>query len=137
ALVEKLSGELGRKEKTFEQAAQEAGVVVKTARDVSRESKVAGLNDPVALTRLFDETDLSAIVKVPSGPNVILAKVLDARIPEAGSGKATKATENQWRAQSEQAIASLFAADLRKRHDVKVNSALLEKMYGAKADEQP
>ncbi|NBX65669.1 MAG: hypothetical protein EBQ96_01570 [Proteobacteria bacterium] len=136
-LVDKLTGELNRKEKTFEEAAKEAGVVVKTARDVSRESKVAGINDPVALTRLFDETDLSAIVKVPTGTNVILAKVLDARIPEAGMGKATPETEKQWRIQSEQAIASLFTSDLRKRHDVKVNTKLLERMYGAKADEQP
>lgn len=136
-LVEKLTGELSRKEKTFEDAAKEAGVVVKTVRDISRESKVAGLNDPVALTRLFDETDLSNIVKVPLGSNIVIAKVLDARIPAAGEATVSDTAKAQWRKMSEQAIVSLYAADLRREHGVRINQKLLDNRYGATADEQP
>ncbi len=131
AQVEKLSGEISRGEKAFEEAAKESGVVVKTARDVSRESKVAGLNDPVALTRLFDETDFKAVVKVPTENGTILAKVLDARIPDAGAGRLTPEQENQLRTQMQMAIVSLFITDLRERHDVEVHEDRLEKVYGA------
>ena len=137
ATVDKLVGEVSRKEKDFAEAAKEAGVVLKTARDVSRESKVAGINDPVALTRLFDETDLTAIVKVPTSNGIMLAKVLDARIPEAGQGKATPDTEKQWRTQMEQAVTSLYVSDLRRDTHAKINTKLLEKMYGTPADGQP
>lgn len=131
--VDKMMAELSKGEKTFEQAAAEAGAVVKTARDVSRTSKVAGLNDPVALTRLFDETDLNAVVKVPSEGNVILAKVLNARIPAAGTGAITPEQENQARTQMQQALRDIFFEDVRKRQKVKIHDGTLEKIYGAES----
>lgn len=137
AKVEALMADLTRNGKSFDDAAKEAGAVIKTARDVGRTSKVAGLNDPVALTRLFDETDLSEVVKVPLGRDVILAKVLDARIPETDGKTASAETEAQWRSRMEQAVTTLYVSDLRARDKVKVNDKLLERMYGAETDVQP
>jgi peptidyl-prolyl cis-trans isomerase D len=136
ATVEKLMGELSRKEKDFAAAAKETGAVLKTARDVSRESKVAGLNDPVALTRLFDETDLSTVVKVPTEDGVILAKVLDARIPEAGTGQLSEESAKQLRTQMQQAVTALFISDMRERNKVVLYADRLEKIYGAEDDAQ-
>lgn len=132
--IDNLMQQFSQEKKDFAQAAREANAVLKTARDVSRESKVAGLNDPVALTRLFDETDLKAVVKVPTDKGVILAKVLAARIPEAGKGTISPESEKQWRMQMEQAVGALFLADLRERNKAKINEKLLEKTYGTEAD---
>ncbi|MCB1537532.1 MAG: peptidyl-prolyl cis-trans isomerase [Alphaproteobacteria bacterium] len=136
AQVEKLAGAVSRGEIDFAQAAKQAGVVVKTARDVSRKSKVAGLNDPVALSRLFDETDFNAVVRVPTGGDVILAKVLSARIPEAGTGTLTQDEVKQLRTRMQQAVIGLFMADLRKRNGVNINEKNLERMYGADSTDQ-
>lgn len=131
--VEKAMGELSRGEKTFEQVAQEAGAVVKTARDVSRQSKVAGLNDPVALTRLFDETDLKAIVRVQTDGGTILAKVIDARIPDAGSGKITTEQETAARTQMQLALKAMVFEDIRERQKSKIYDKTLEKIYGSES----
>jgi peptidyl-prolyl cis-trans isomerase D len=137
AAVSTLTDAISKKTKTFEQGASDAGAVIKTARDVSRESQVAGLNDPIALTRLFDETDFSALVKIPTDKGVIIAKVLDARIPEGDTAAHSTTAEMQWRTQMEQAVTALFINDLRRNNKVRVNSEILEKTYGTKADEQP
>lgn len=136
AAVESVMADLSAGKKDFATAAKESGAVLKTARDVSRQSKVAGLNDPVALTRLFDETDLSAVVKVPTEQGVILARVIDARIPDAGAGNMTKEAKDQLHTQTEQAITSLVLAQIRERNNVKINVKNLEKIYGAEADEK-
>jgi peptidyl-prolyl cis-trans isomerase D len=128
--VDALTTQLSKGEKDFAQAAKESGAVLKTARDVSRQSKVAGLNDPIALTRLFDETDLNAVVKVPTEGGVILAQVLDARIPESGTAKLDASERAQIEQQMQQAVAALYYADLRERHDVLIKRDRLEKMYG-------
>jgi hypothetical protein len=87
---------------------------------------------------LFDETDLNAVVKVPTEGGVILAKVLDARIPEIGSGKLSPEDEKQVQTQMQQAVASLYYADLRTRHNVKIDTKHLETMYGTESqDAQP
>jgi peptidyl-prolyl cis-trans isomerase D len=137
ALVDKLMTQFSKGEKDFADAAKESGAVLKTARDVSRESKIAGLNDPIAQTRLFDETDLDAVVKVPSQGSVILAKVIDARIPDVGAGKLDADEKTQLRNQMQQAVTSLYYADLRRRHEVEINNKHLEAIYGNDTDAQP
>ncbi len=130
AMVDRLMTEISRGEKDFPTAAKEIGAILKTARDVSRSSKIAGLNDPIALTRLFDETDLSAVVKVPTEGGVILARVIDARIPDAGTGQLDANDRTLIQQQMQQAVASLYFADLRERHDVEIKTKNLEAMYG-------
>ncbi|HEY8964282.1 MAG TPA: peptidyl-prolyl cis-trans isomerase, partial [Alphaproteobacteria bacterium] len=134
SVVETLMTKLEKGEVDFATVAKEQNAVLKTARNVSRESKVAGLNDPVALNRLFDETDLDNVVRVNSEDGVILAKVLDARIPEAGRGNPTPEAEKQWRQQMQQSVMNLFFSDIRKAYHAKVNDELLQRMYGAEAD---
>lgn len=133
--VENVMADLSSGKKKFTAAAQEYGTVLKTARDVGRQSKVAGLNDPVALTRLFDETDLKAVVKVPTDQGVILARVIDARIPDAGAS-VSKEVKEQARAQTEQAVTSLYISNVRDRNEVKINVRNLERIYGAEADDK-
>jgi len=134
ASVEKAMNEITKGEKTFEAAAREVGAIVKTARDVSRESKVAGLNDPIALGRLFDETDLNAVVRVPVEGGIILAKVIDARIPDAGQGKPLSEEQTkQMETQTAQSIRALYLEDIRKAQKVKVYEDNMQEAYGAEA----
>lgn len=136
--VARVMDDVTRQGKDFAQAAKDAGAVLKTARDVGRNSTVAGLNDPVALNRLFDETDLSAVVKVPTEKGVILAKVLDARIPDTNARTSSPKSADQWRTRMEQATASLFLSDLRRDGRVTINTELLEQTYGGHdADDRP
>jgi len=133
--IEKILTRLEKNETTFKAIADEQGATLKTARNVSRESKVAGLNDPVALNRLFDETDLDNVVRVKTEDGILLAKVLDARIPEAGRGNPTSEAEKQWRMQMSQAVLNLFFDDLQKYYRTKINEDLLQKTYGGDAED--
>lgn len=136
AAVDNAIAQIGKGEKTFEDAAKEVGAVVKTARDVSRSSKVAGLNDPIALTRLFDETDMNAVVRVPVEDGVILAKVLSARIPDAGKGKLSDEQREQLQSQMRQSVRTLYLEDIKDELGVKIYEDTMEKVYGAGADAQ-
>lgn len=119
-------------ERSFDEAARDLGAKMRTVRDVSRESKVAGLSDPIALGRLFDETDLNRIVRVNTQDGVILAKVLDARIPAAGEAAPKPEMVEQWRIQTQMALNHLFYNELRKKHGVRINDKAFERAFSAR-----
>lgn len=135
--VEALMTAINSGKKTFDEAATDMAVPMMTVRDVRRDSKVAGLNDPVALSRLFDETNLNAVVTVKTEQGTLLAKVLAARIPNAPDASKKVEIERQVNQQMERAVSELYLSALKAQHKVIVNQDVLAKQYGTESNEKP
>lgn len=129
ASIDTIMDKITKGEITFEQAANDMGAKLRTVRDVSRESKVIGINDPIALGRIFDETNLDNIIRVTTEDGVILARILDARIPAAGKTEPSNEVAEQWRLQTQMAISNLFYDKLRSKHKIRINENNFNKTF--------